>query len=444
MSFLRNVFETLGTRVLSMAFTMVRSVAVARALGPEMRGVLALVRLVPTLAYSLLNLGAGAATTYHVARRDVPVRDVLLRVALLLAGTGVVAAVATGWIVRNASAAEARYAGVAVALAVTSFAFAWVAPTLAGLKRFRVINGVALAAGAANLAGTLALWATGRLGVASYLLLNIAVTVVAAAWQIAWLRRHGHLGGGETETEGISVSAVRWRPLLAYGIGIHANNIAWLLILRSDQVFVRVLRTPMELGLYSVSANLAEMLRALPMLAGTVLFPYAVAMQPEERRRFLSTVSASVLAATLLLAMVLAPVADIGVRLLYGDEYAGAALPFVVLLFGVALLTVHNVTGYQFVTEGKPHVNSLINGAGLAVNAGLNLLLIPPYGITGAAVASLVAYALISAITVWVLAARRGYSVRALLVPRPGDARALLRMARTRRAKPPAATESPS
>ena len=49
----------------------------------------------------------------------------------------------------------------------------------------------------------------------------------------------------------------------------------------------------------------------------------------------------------------------------------------------------------------EPQFNWIITFAAAALNIGLNIALIPPYGMTGAAIATVAAYALMFVLTTW-------------------------------------------
>jgi len=100
--------------------------------------------------------------------------------------------------------------------------------------------------------------------------------------------------------------------------------------------------------------------------------------------------------------------------------------PLLVLLPGVVALSVGNVTAGYVTGIGRPGIISVIGLAAFAANVVANLILIPPFGIVGAAAASLVSYTL-SSLLMTVAAARfAGSSMRAFWVPRRDDVRVVV------------------
>jgi O-antigen/teichoic acid export membrane protein len=95
-----------------------------------------------------------------------------------------------------------------------------------------------------------------------------------------------------------------------------------------------------------------------------------------------------------LLAVPLAVLAGPITSLLYGDQFNSAVRPAQILLVGMLFSAAAGVaTGYLY-GRGRPGRNSLALAVGLIATLVLDFALIPPYGATGAAVASCVAYLL--------------------------------------------------
>ena len=89
---------------------------------------------------------------------------------------------------------------------------------------------------------------------------------------------------------------------------------------------------------------------------------------------------------------------------MFGEDFADAVTPMLILLpsmwfLGIALAIGSTLRGY-----GRPGLASVLAGLSMVVTIGLDLILIPDYGVTGAAVASAVAYALYGASSVVALA----------------------------------------
>jgi len=143
-----------------------------------------------------------------------------------------------------------------------------------------------------------------------------------------------------------------------------------------------------EVGLYSLSYRIVELIGILPAIVMTSVFPLLSSYLNDSRERAARTVDA---AGDLFVAIGV-PIAAGGlivapelVRAIGGDDFAGAADALRLLLFAIALAFVSGLFGHALIAGGR-QASALRLGLGaLAFNLVLNVALIPPYGIEAAA-----------------------------------------------------------
>jgi Na+-driven multidrug efflux pump len=105
-------------------------------------------------------------------------------------------------------------------------------------------------------------------------------------------------------------------------------------------------------------------------------------------------------------------------------------MPMHILLPGILFLGVGAVVTGNLRGLGRPGVSSLLAGLTVIVTLSLDLALIPAYGVTGAAVASSVAYAVYGSASVFALSRLTGTPIRLLSVPQRADLRVYARLIR--------------
>jgi O-antigen/teichoic acid export membrane protein len=99
---------------------------------------------------------------------------------------------------------------------------------------------------------------------------------------------------------------------------------------------------------------------------------------------------------------VLLAVAPALIHVLYGARFAPAATPLRLLVPGIIAFTSSTAFGTYFVVYlGRPLVMSAINVAMIAVQAAACVMLVPRYGMSGAAFACTVTYAFGAAANTW-------------------------------------------
>jgi O-antigen/teichoic acid export membrane protein len=161
-----------------------------------------------------------------------------------------------------------------------------------------------------------------------------------------------------------------------------------------------------------------------------VLAPRVAGAEREEGDRITEAVSRVVALLALLAAGALAVLAPFVVVLFFGADFAESKWAVWLLLPGIVTFSVGRILSMYLLGRNRLKVDLLASFVGLVLTLTLDLLLIPPYGFRGAAVASSIAYTVAMLIDlVWVV---RNSSITAggLVVARPSDVAMLWRRVR--------------
>ena len=183
--------------------------------------------------------------------------------------------------------------------------------------------------------------------------------------------------------------------MLSFGLKGHIGNMLQFFNYRLDIFILNGFLGPANVGIYTVSVRLAELLWYLPDAVGFVIFPKAASSRPEDMNAFTPRVFHITLGLTALGALGLALFGRPAINLVFSSVFIGAYVPMLVLLPGVVLLGGAKVLTNEIAGRGYPHYNSLNSGLALILTVILDLVLIPRYGLLGAALASSIAYAAI-------------------------------------------------
>lgn len=368
------------------------TLVVARTNGPAGVGIYALIRVLPGLLGVVISAGLPGAVTYFVAGPDRGNRRLPLTVvAMALIGGAVGTALwmagaplFAGWIFPRLSLGLVLLAGFTV---LTQLIVATAKSCSQGTDDLPGANRVIVNEEFMFLPAYGALWFIGVHGYAasiSGLLLADVATLVFAWSRLARRGFFRHAAPPSTELG---------RRIAAYGLRAQLGGIVTLLNLRLDFILLNALAGPAVLGVYAIASKFAELLKIPPLALTYVLYPkYArddAATARTKARRLLPK-------AGLLTAGSIVPLwfgATYLIPALYGSEFRGAIAPAHIILFGLALEGVAAVITAFLYGIGRPGLNSWGMAAGLGATVLLDLLLIPRFGATGAAIASAVAYA---------------------------------------------------
>jgi O-antigen/teichoic acid export membrane protein len=179
---------------------------------------------------------------------------------------------------------------------------------------------------------------------------------------------------------------------LRYGSKSYAQNLIGHLTYRLDIYLVAYFLSPREVAFYSIATSVAEVLWYIPDSVGTVLFPKLSATDGERVHHLTAEACRHTLLITLLGAGAILVAGIFGIPLLYGQNFRPAVQPFLLLVPGVAVMTLYKVLARNFSSRNRQQVSVLAASVGLLLNAGLDWLLIPRLGTAGAAIASTLGY----------------------------------------------------
>lgn len=205
------------------------------------------------------------------------------------------------------------------------------------------------------------------------------------------------------------------RPLLRamnrFGLPLVPAALALWVINFADRFFLVKLSGAREVGLYSIGIRLSSAI-LLIVIAFSMAWPaFAYSIDDDDRAR---AIYAFVLTYVLLvcswLSLALGLLAPWIVRLLTTRAfYAGSTVVWI-LGFALAAYAGYTVLAIGIGRTGRTKFNWVVTGIGALVNTILNLALIPSFGMRGAAIATVVAYASMFVTMAW-------YSQRIYHVP---------------------------
>ena len=179
------------------------------------------------------------------------------------------------------------------------------------------------------------------------------------------------------------------RALLNYGVRSYGVDLLGTLALQVDQVLVISLLAPSNMGTYGVVLSLSRMFNLFQASVVMILFPKASGRSAQD---VLPLVALSARAGTLATAVCAAVVALVGSRVLgivYGQEYAGSSRCLQLLLVEVTLSGCVFILAQAFMALGRPGIVSVLQGIGLSLSIPLMLILVPRFGLIGAALSLL-------------------------------------------------------
>ena len=370
---------------------LVAALAVARALGPAEFGTLSLAIAIASLVAMVAALGLEQIATRELVSGS-PTRTLALLRRLRWAGAvfGALLLVAIAFLpdVRALGAGSVVLILALLPIAQVGDLAEW-RLIAAGQGRRVAMAMVAVSPAAAAARIALAFAGYGVVAFAWMLVIEWAAKSCLLAWTA---RREGAAAVPDAPPAlGDALALLRESmPLLLAGIAVFAY-------MRIDQFMIASMLGQSQVGLYSAVVTLSELPLVVPTLLLRAALPTLTRQSMDDPRRrdrtLLRLMGASVYL-HLAIACVLAALAEPIVLLAYGEAYRGAIDAFRLQVFASPLVALGVLSSAWLVLERRTAHALRRTVLGAVANIALNLLLIPAWGIAGAAVATLAAQAL--------------------------------------------------
>jgi O-antigen/teichoic acid export membrane protein len=396
MRFSSQVAWTFATRLLMIFNSVAAGIIVARWLGADGVGQLAVINVAVATIVQLGSFGLPSSNTYFIAQDQVHFRTAAVNSLIFALGVGALLALGLSTVASLRPDWFGFVSPELIHVAALSIPFQLI--TLIGLNillavgKLREFNLLDLAGQSFVLINAVLVLLILKQGLASLVTLNTAAAILVSTIIILLLVLSGK-----------SLVQSRWRADMAllrqmifYGIKFHISILAGAIIIRADLLVVNHFRGAAEAGVYSVASQFALLLMLLPGVIATLLFP-RVTVEQDARGETTCQVSRYTTFIMFLCCLAAVPFSLL-LPLVYGSAFSDATRLLLILLPGVYLMGLESVLVQHFNALGLPRAIPLYWIATLVINLILVFALVPRLGAQGAAIASSISYAMIFAL----------------------------------------------
>jgi len=196
-----------------------------------------------------------------------------------------------------------------------------------------------------------------------------------------------------------------WKVNFSIGRELFMN--AWPLIFSSafaliysriDQVFIKHMLNDTAVGIYDAAVRLSEIWYLVPAIIAGSLFPAIVnakKISEESYKNRIAKLYSLLIYLSFIMIIPLFILSDRVILLLYGNEFILSAAVIRIYVWTGVSASVGTVMNYYLINENFIKLSLLFNLVGMLSNVILNIIFIPLYGATGAALATLISYSLV-------------------------------------------------
>lgn len=165
--------------------------------------------------------------------------------------------------------------------------------------------------------------------------------------------------------------------------------------MKIDQVMIMQMLDTNAVGQYAAAVRISEAWYFIPMVVASSLFPAIINAKKQSEELYytrLQRLYDLMVWMAIAIALPMTFLSDWIVNLLYGGQYHEAGSVLMIHIWAGVFVFLGVASGKWFVSENLQILAFWRTFSGMAMNVILNFILIPKYGVNGAAVATLISY----------------------------------------------------
>lgn len=188
------------------------------------------------------------------------------------------------------------------------------------------------------------------------------------------------------------INRMTWKSMLKFALPLIPTQIFWWIVSVSDQYLVAFMISDSANGIYAAAYKVPTILMVVATIFMDAWQISAVQENNAQRARFFTKVFNAYQVIMLFASACLIPFSKLLTKILTSDAYyeSWKYIPFLIL--ATAFCNLVNFTGSVYMVEKRSVAALITTIMGAAINCGLNVILIPLWGIQGAAVATFISY----------------------------------------------------
>ncbi|MGC6429209.1 MAG: oligosaccharide flippase family protein [Flavobacteriales bacterium] len=387
-----NSFITLLRQAFSLLFGLLAVVLIARVLGSDSQGQYTLTILLPTILYTLFNSGISISTVYFIGQNKYSDKIIYstniisgLILSLISFFVGVVLILFfKDYFFENTTTVLLLYSLVLIPILFlqrTIQSFFHAKENYEQLNVVALLNQLGLLLFSILFVWYLDLGVAGAVlsfSLSQFLMLVVSCLIMHFRYDLFLPKL-------------FSINYLK--ESLFFGLKGHFSNVLTFISYRIDILLIAYFIDDMAVGIYSISVLLVERIWLISQSVSSVLFARVSNLTTEiQKTNFTILSSRNTLFLTTIFGLIISLISPWLIITLFGIEYQPSIKPFLYMLPGVVLFSLSKILSNDFVGRGKPQINSYIGLIVALLNVLLNIVLIPKYGVIGAAISTSFCY----------------------------------------------------
>ena len=422
MSLANKAFSILKRDAFLFASQLITSVIIARKLGPDMMGIWVILSMIPSYAESFGRIKFDIAAVYFLGKNKYSIGEVVRTLNALAVIFSTLIVILILWqfdwlygLLFSKSTFNASYMMYCILLQVPvtylymNYSYLLIhKEDIKSYNRMIIIKALvfSVVAIALILALNFGLWA-----VVSASVLSMFSGLIYGAYK---------LGPTERPVRILNIPLIR--DLFQYGSKVYAGGLIGHFHSNITKIIVVLYLVPGQVAFFSMARGFGQFVDKVPAAMNTILFPRLTKTEcPKEAAQLAARAFRLVFVLLVTVGGIAITLIKPAVYVLYGEEFLPLVLPFLILMPGVVIAGITTPFMQYFMSINRADLGITLPLFPLIIQFVLSLVLIPEFGIEGAALAFASGLVLLSLISTWAFMRLSGCTLKQDLMIRRQD-----------------------
>lgn len=397
----KHTIQTMLIRIPVLIFSFLYSVFIIRMLGPEGNGLYSFLMVSIGLSMLVLGYGGDKSTLYHIARKEFD-SGKIMGISIILYGVGsLVCIIIIGllflwqsplsYFLIPLESFNLFFVTFFIGSFICQHFTALFSNVLMGQKAFKFYNKYLFGAALIQVI----LYGVGYIissiysdAISQKELFGLILLAQFLLLSLSWF----YYRKAFNKKVDFQVKSVQYDYVQYAKLG-YINQIGHFLNKRVDVWFIELFNGLKNLGFYALASQMTNFLLLAASPIEEVLKPYLIGMERKEGNEVFTQYFRIILVVISSLSLTLYFVSSWLVPTFFGTDFISSVVPLKILCLGVIFVNINRLFINYNSSFNDLTINNWGQWLGVLITIVLDLLLIPPYGIIGAAWASLAAYA---------------------------------------------------
>ena len=391
MNFASKSFSFLQRDAFLFITNIITSICIARYLGPTLLGVWVIINLIPSYADLFFRTKADAAAVYYLSKNIYDINEVVyvLNILAILSSFIVIIPIIlfNDWFIsflfdHHPQQQVRTYVFIILFQIPLNFIFSnyqYLHAFKEDIKSMNLMTITRAISSSAIILILLIFFNQGLMSVAVGSTFGILIAVVIAVGRLQYKKRTVR-----------TIDFVLVKDLLKYGFKLYIANMLSHINLYASQAIVIAYCAPAQVAFFSIAQQMGQLVNKFSDAMAVFLFPR---ISKETNQTVSSDLASKAYRVTLVMLLPIIMVAPFLfyplIYLIYGESYVAVVYPFFIILPGLILSAAASNLGMFFQGVGRADLIAKISFVPLIVQIALGLLLVPQFGIIGAALSFL-------------------------------------------------------